>query len=285
MVASTENVDTMPASPEDHMFRLTKESSTSVAAAFKNDGFVLLQEALDPSLLEDWRNFGEAYFIKSFQLLHENGHTNAPIPYEKEYLMGLGAKNGFKEMVMRSPGRYELSLLDCLDQVPDIKKIVGALEPLLPKCLGGGYKSTLPLKLCHLSILVSTPGSTDQGWHADGGHASLQQHLPCHCANVFVPLHDLPEEMGPTEFRPESHYLTRNLAPMMLAAKCRGTLRVPVWPALNLGDVVCFDYRILHRGRANNSDRNRFVLVLTFAEPWFTDVLNFPKRSMKTPAE
>lgn len=123
--------------------------------------------------------------------------------------MGLGAKNGFKETVMRSPGRYQLSLLDCLERlwVP--------WKPLLPKCLGGGYKSTVPLRLCHLSLLVSTPGSTDQGWHADGGHASLQQHLPCHCANVFVPLHDLPEEMGPTEFRPESHYLTRNRAPMV----------------------------------------------------------------------
>lgn len=213
--ADTESGDTMPASPADHMFELTEESSDSVATAFKNDGFVLLQGVLNPSLLTEWRNFGEAYFVKSFQLLHENGHTTAPMPYDKEYLLGLGAKNGFKELVMRSPGRYELSLLDCLDQVPDIKKIVAALEPLLPKCLGGGYKSTLPLKLCHLSLLVSTPGSTDQGWHADGGHASLQQHLPCHCANVFIPLHDLPEEMGPTEFRPESHYLTRNLAPMV----------------------------------------------------------------------
>jgi ectoine hydroxylase-related dioxygenase (phytanoyl-CoA dioxygenase family) len=70
----------------------------------------------------------------------------------------------------------------------------------------------------------------------------------------------------------------------MLASKCRGTLRVPVWPPLQQGDAVCFDYRILHRGRANTTDQNRLVLVLTFCEPWFTDVLNFPKRSMKKPA-
>jgi hypothetical protein len=208
--------DDFPASPQDHMFSLSEESANDIASAFSKDGFVLLSRALDPASLEKWRTFGEAYFIKAFHVLHENGHTSGPAHFvDQEYLLGLGAKNGFKELVMRSPGRYELSLLDNLDCIPDISKIVRALEPLLPKCLGGNYKQMLPLKLMHLSLLVSTPGSPDQGWHADGGHASLQQHLPCHCANVFVPLHDLPEEMGPTEFRPESHYLTRNLAPMV----------------------------------------------------------------------
>ena len=148
---------------------------------------------MDPTVLEEWKRFGEQYFLRCFRLLHENGHTQFPVHcHDSEYLLGLGAKSGFKELVMRSPGRYELSLLDMLDEVPDIKRIVKKLEPLLPKFLGGGYKSTLPLKLCHVSLLVSTPGATDQGWHADGGHASLHQHLPCHCANVFVPLHDLP---------------------------------------------------------------------------------------------
>jgi hypothetical protein len=29
-----------------------------------------------------------------------------------------------------------------------------------------------------------------------------------------------------------------------------------------------FDYRVLHRGRANNSEKARPVLVYTFAKPW-----------------
>lgn len=153
-----------------------------------------------------------------------------------------------------------------------------------------------PLKLCHLSLLVATPGTGDQTWHADGGHVRLDAHLPCHCFNVFIPLQDTPHCMGPTEFRPGTHYLTRNLAPMMLAAKCRKTLRSPIWPALKLGDAVLFDYRVLHRGRAylcNDgvggngppspppfATANRSYLVMTFCQPWFRDVLNFPKRSM-----
>jgi ectoine hydroxylase-related dioxygenase (phytanoyl-CoA dioxygenase family) len=67
----------------------------------------------------------------------------------------------------------------------------------------------------------------------------------------------------------------------MLIAKAKKTLRPPVTPALKRGDIVVFDYRILHRGRANQSlTRNRPILVLTFAKKWFVDVCNFPKRSM-----
>ena len=151
--------------------------------------------------------------------------------------------------------------------------------------------------LCNLSLLVATPGCPTQSWHADGGHVSLTQHKKCHVFNVFVPLVDVPNIMGPTEIRPGTHYHTRNLAPMMLAAKARRTLRQPVVPQLKMGDALIFDYRVLHRGRANMSDeddeeeeecvvgkdhggRDRPVLVLTFARRWFVDVCNFPKRSI-----
>jgi ectoine hydroxylase-related dioxygenase (phytanoyl-CoA dioxygenase family) len=66
----------------------------------------------------------------------------------------------------------------------------------------------------------------------------------------------------------------------MLLAKCKKMLRPLEWPEMELGDVLIFDYRILHRGRANNTGVNRNYLVLTYAESWFEDRLNFPKRSM-----
>jgi len=106
----------------------------------------------------------------------------------------------------------------------------------------------------------------------------------------------------------------------MLVAKARKTLRQPVTPELQMGDALMFDYRILHRGRANMSDvvstsdsatddddvvddknngakdytatedersagedgcgTHRPVLVITFARRWFVDVCNFPKRSI-----
>ena len=106
---------------------------------------------------------------------------------------------------------------------------------------------------------------------------------------------------------------------MLLVAKARKTLQAPVIPLLQMGDALVFDYRILHRGRANLSDvmdednsdeecknnfandvqnhshhesensfyhgvgssrRDRPILVMTFARRWFIDVCNFPKRSL-----
>lgn len=307
---------------EPSLTRIVRE--TEIAEEFSKNGFAILSQALPTNILAEWRSFADEYFQLCFEWLHKLGHIRAPghqfsaqnntnnadmtgTKHGQEYTLGLGAKNGFREIVMRSPGRYELSLLHFLDQtnaalesaaniyitIPDTSRILQLLDPILPNLLGKQNNgedltaaTTSPateqrrLKLCHLSLIVATPGSVDQGWHADGGHLSVTEHLPCHCFNVFIPLQDIPLDMGPTEFRPGGHYLTRNLAPMMLAAKCRKTLRKPVWPAQAFGDVVLFDYRVLHRGRANYTDCNRNVLVFTFCEPWFEDILNFPKRSM-----
>mmetsp|Transcript_3796 Transcript_3796/g.10090 ORF Transcript_3796/g.10090 Transcript_3796/m.10090 type:complete len:216 (-) Transcript_3796:29-676(-) len=202
--------------------------------------------------------------------------------------MQCGMIHGFQEIVMRSPGRYELSLLHAAAsspalQHPDTSCIVTSHFTALLELLLG----TKSLKLCHLSLLVATPDCADQSWHCDGGHVDITQHLPCHVLNVFIPLQDVPTAMGPTEFRPGGHYLSRKLKTMMLAAACRKTLRPPVCPEMDLGDVVIFDYRVLHRGRANHHvSKDRNYLVLTYSQPWFEDILNFPKnKSMYDPAE
>jgi ectoine hydroxylase-related dioxygenase (phytanoyl-CoA dioxygenase family) len=124
------------------------------------------------------------------------------------------------------------------------------------------------VKIINISIIISTPGSTDQKWHADGGHVDIEQHLPCHCCNIFIPLTAITKENGPTKFRPRSHYYTRQLTPLMLLAKVRKEL-LPIDAPLvssSLGDIIMFDYRILHRGRGNNtspSQQQRTVRVAT----------------------
>ena len=257
---------------------------------FLNDGFVCLRQALPTDSLNDWQAIFSELWSFLFRKLFDHGHIPFPTDSylsdinEKKYTLGLGVKNGFREVVMRSPGRYELSLLnhdwfkerggfDLLEQLKS------QLDSVIPALLG---KSTWnDVSIANLSFVVSTPGASIQGWHADGGHVSLEQHKPCHCFNVFIPLQDMPSmDWGPTELRPGSHYYTRNLAKMLLAAKCRKELRPTQAPLLQLGDILAFDYRILHRGLANaTKDQNRAVLVLTVCEPWFEDRLNFPKKS------
>ena len=51
-------------------------------------------------------------------------------------------------------------------------------------------------------------------------------------------------------------------------------------PTALSGDAVIFDYRTLHRGTANNGDRPRAMLELVFFRRGYSDLLNFPKRSV-----
>jgi ectoine hydroxylase-related dioxygenase (phytanoyl-CoA dioxygenase family) len=54
---------------------------------------------------------------------------------------------------------------------------------------------------------------------------------------------------------------------MMIAAKARKELRPPCRPILDVGDALIFDYRILHRGRANLSKtQSRPILIITLAK-------------------
>ena len=92
--------------------------------------------------------------------------------------------------------------------------------------------------LVNTSVLMALPSASTQGWHADGGHLSLSEHLPCHCLNVFVPLVDMGLAEGPTEYRPGSHMHTRDLARLTLLAKAKKTLRPPVAPRLRAGSAL-----------------------------------------------
>ena len=45
---------------------------------------------------------------------------------------------------------------------------------------------------------------------------------------------------------------------------------------IDRGDIIVFDYRVVHRGMANAASAARPVLYSTFSRPWFRDALNFP---------
>uniref|UniRef100_A0A7S0B054 Fe2OG dioxygenase domain-containing protein n=1 Tax=Minutocellus polymorphus TaxID=265543 RepID=A0A7S0B054_9STRA len=256
------------------------ELLSSLKRSFDEDGFICLASLFDEETVQRLREAAAVNFEECFQRLYDVGHTSFPRYCDegdkKEYAISQGVKGGFKEIVMRSPGRFEMPF-GC-DRPPFNDEAIVRNEPLLQvvKALFSGEEHYM----CNLSIVYATPGSSDQGWHADGGHINLQAHEGCHCFNVFVPLVDVNRSLGPTELRPGSQYLTRNLAPMMLAAKARGKLRKPAMPLLRAGDCLLFDYRVLHRGRANVSEVDRPILVMTFAKRTFKDRLNFPSKSI-----
>ena len=60
----------------------------------------------------------------------------------------------------------------------------------------------------------------------------------------------------------------------------KGAARGVAFASAKAGDAILFDYRVLHRGRANASDRPRPLLYFTYARPWFTDATNYSDVSL-----
>ena len=188
-------------------------------------------------------------------------------------LMGIGIKHCFKEIVQRHSQRFEMPYRMDEDEYAVVLRCP-AIMAVVKEILGDDCV------VINKSLVVSAPGASDQAWHSDGPHVSAIADLPCHCLNVFVPLVEVTELNGPTQIRPGSVNMTRNLKKEMFVAMIRKTLRPIAGPTLKIGDVLLFDYRVLHRGTGNRSAVVRPVLVYTFAKPFYKDTLNFPRNSV-----
>mmetsp|Transcript_147413 Transcript_147413/g.260667 ORF Transcript_147413/g.260667 Transcript_147413/m.260667 type:complete len:283 (-) Transcript_147413:8-856(-) len=124
-------------------------------------------------------------------------------------------------------------------------------------------------KLLFSGIVVAL-GAVDgdvchQAWHRDGDHLFDDTESPCHCLNVFVPLVDIHVSNGPTEFILGTH-CKRDRPPeeasTVVACTCAA------------GTAIIFDYRIYHRGSANQTEDPRPCLYFTYSKPWFVDHAN-----------
>jgi hypothetical protein len=251
---------------------------------FEKDGYLILRKFFDKEELARWHDFAFQQFERLFQQLHDNGVTRFPeharissLTGELIYAMEEGTNEGYKEIVMRNPGRYDMSLVH--DTFPEIEKpsfdpLKEKLSQFIPNFLNQSDIKQLNMAS---SLIISTPGSTEQRWHTDSAHLNMEEHLPCHCLNVFIPLVDVKQRMGPTELLPTSHYKTRQPMPYKIAVDPQNPA---ITPTLKLGDALIFDYRLLHRGKPNQSDKDRPVLILTFSQPTFHDTRNWPERSI-----
>lgn len=173
----------------------------------------------------------------------------------------------FREVVVRCKGRMDV-LCDTNQELafwenhPIVEGVVNTL-------LYGGETDDLSPRLVYAGWIFSAPGSADQPFHQDGIplFPTGSEHLPAYAINVFIPLDDTSVELGPTEFKLQSHAMpaTRSVD-VMADSSC---------PLPALGDMLVYDYRICHRGTANLSGSLRSVLYLMYARPWFKEHVNF----------
>jgi hypothetical protein len=218
-----------------------------------------LQNAADLALLDACRALVDTNLDAYFDILHKRNINPQTQPF------------AFREVCHRAPRRYDLQLGD-VAHAPLPPEYTAALgdavwQPLLSRCLGRDMRHSFD------GVVVAEPGAAPQKPHMDGGHLFHATHgfsldLPVHMVNVFLPLVDLPLEMGPTEFWPQSH-----LAHNVMQIEDMESIALEA----QRGDAIIFDYRTFHRGLPNlSSDRRRPVMYQTYSRAWCLDSHNFP---------
>jgi len=240
------------------------EKYNECASVFLENGVVQIEGLYESEKAREAYRDALRNFVEVLRVLRRRGKR-----------LGRGTKHGFAEIVKRTKGRFEMlhGMRDVYEKYLSKNK---RLEEFLSRVLGQDFH------LVYADMLISFPGATDQQWHVDGPHrAGAQEHYPPDILNCFIALDDIDVAMGPTEIRPETHKLTRNMKKQVLGAILTKKLRPKVRSACKCGDALVFDYRTLHRGVANLSSRSRPVLGLVFGRKEYkADKLNFPVRSV-----
>ena len=271
------------------------EARAELAKLFRDEGVLCLHAAAPAGLAAECR-------AASAALLDE---VLALVPARDA---GDGSGVFTKELVLRSPGRYDLLHGVSARAAADaggaddargapfraIKAAAqGAWMPLVRTLLGAA---------CYLiasGCVISRPGASEQSLHRDGKHLfdddDERDHvLPPHCitvrpaesslhclvlysrlpSKVFVPLVDLARDAsnGPTQYYPGSQNTRADAPPAGAVAVDFGGA-----PA---GSAILFDYRILHRGLRNDTDAPRPMLYYTYGRQWFRDSTNYSELSL-----
>lgn len=212
---------------------------------------------------------------------------------------GLKKEGGYREIVEKDPGRFDLNMDHVLNAAIDpdtafmaaVRRHAEAVAaPLLRKLFGAGYI------LNSQGLVISLPGAMPQSWHVDSSHLFTHEQLrdahgglegqrgpvlPCHFVTVFVPLYRAraSSSLGPTQFLLGSAPPTVELPnatvddqyPPPSVVERIQSHSVDVTMECEPGDVVVMDGRTLHRGLANVSSEPRPLCYMSFCPPWYRE--------------
>jgi hypothetical protein len=242
---------------------------------FTREGAALVRSLVQPPLLGSINDLMRSRAAHAMNALEA---SQLPI--------GIGSRTGFHELVQRSPGRFDVPLTEAdLESIWGEEGSSSAHVPWLPlvrAVLGPKAKPSF------CGVVFSRPGSPAQQWHIDSPHEGTDTR-PAHALNVLVAMSDISLEAGPTDIARCTHHLTNHLreasaldlddllyqtqneiTPQMLPGFSDVALESnedAQLQALEAGDCLIFDDRILHRGLANNSNQERWVAYFSYMRP------------------
>jgi hypothetical protein len=174
----------------------------------------------------------------------------------------------FKEVGFRGDFRYDIILGD---ECEEIKKF-GLNSFWIPF-----INQFLPYWTLDISVVYTRKGAKNQRWHSDGEHISDTVYGIC----VFLPLVNLNNEIGFTQFWPGSHSDSL-LCDGRLAEKSI-LLNSQLDAIVNVGNCVFYDYRLMHRGMQNmteNESSLRPILQFFYHLPTYVEKKNYGTKSI-----
>ena len=258
---------------------------------FKKNGVAILPLKIDHDFVKTSRN----------KCLHAWEDALARGKAIKGHEIKVGQEHGFKEIVHRATGRYDMQWkIDGEKHFLDEERVMSKFLPFVHQVLGGETMTKMNFNGC----LFSVPGAKEQLWHIDGEHLFTSEEnleligkkdsdffceseggqvssiLPAHCLNIFIPLVDVESNNGGTEFCLGSHFNTKFFKDDIVWQNSEWKDRIGfkgevMAIKVNAGEVLAFDYRVLHRALDHQGSEVRPVLYYTFTKRWFSDAMNF----------
>jgi ectoine hydroxylase-related dioxygenase (phytanoyl-CoA dioxygenase family) len=194
----------------------------------------------------------------------------------------------FQEIASRGNERFDL-LLSPTSNARDFVEhvLLHRISPILERILDGRINETIDFDI---SVVYSKPNATNQGWHADGDHQKGTKDAGWDAANgwksrlaepyaicLFIPLIDLDDDTGYTQFWPASHRY-RGLAGFGPVAEIA---EATYDGKCSAGDAIWYDYRLMHRGMRNVSQVVRPVLQVLCKKTWYVEKRNYGIDSLR----
>eukprot|EP00038_Savillea_parva_P005546 m.157767 g.157767 ORF g.157767 m.157767 type:complete len:390 (-) comp11731_c1_seq4:3326-4495(-) len=233
-------------------------------------GMAVVQDALSTTQVADLHALVHDRIRRAENAIKESGRNL--IIGEDEF--------AFCEMASRGRHRFDLLLDLSSDELQRVDKAWRAGVAAALDCDPSAVR-------VQVSAVYSRPGAPDQDWHSDGAHldrdggwgstkvddglAPASPYAVC----VFVPLVDLTATTGYTSFWPGSHRHA-GLLGFGPAATAIGT---EVDGVVSAGTALVYDYRLLHRGRANVGTTQRELLQFLYSRDYI-EAKNYGKTKL-----
>jgi hypothetical protein len=225
-----------------------------VENALTSEDLTVFRKAANEAFYDCWR----ALMVKNV-MSTAKGMASPPVQYS--------------EIVERGGARYDCRHRCTKGPMSSLLRDGGAgamLVPILKAVLGDeatvvsvGQLIALP-EVSWLEMEGEAQGEFgDQRWHTDGRNGPLDTDA----LTLFIPLVDLTENNGPTQYVLRSHLQGKvglnggNACENSHLEEAATTLLLPA------GSAVAFDFRLWHRGTANFSESDRSILCCVVGRP------------------